>query len=69
MKISDLILALQEAHREHGDTLVTGGHFPGHPELTITGAGYAPAGPLPKSPPNPSQVDLPERFVLSWEDL
>ena len=69
MKISDLILILQEAQREHGDILVTGGHFPGHPELEITDASYAPPGPVPRSPPGCNQEDLPERFILSWEDL
>jgi hypothetical protein len=69
MKISQLISELQQAKSKHGDLLVTGAHIPGHPELTITGTGRVPAGPLQTASKGSEQEDLPERFLIEWEDF
>lgn len=68
MKISALILELQQIERKHGDMEVSGAHVPGHPELKIHGISYVQAGPLVTASPMNNQDDLPERALIEWKE-
>jgi hypothetical protein len=66
MNIRELIDELQKIQREHGDIHVSGGYAYGHPELTIHGISYEPAGPLASASPENNQR-LPERVFIEWK--
>ncbi len=67
MKISELIQRLQRTQRDHGDLHVSCAHVPGHPELTIHGVSYVPAGPLLTAAAGSRQDGLPERVLIEWK--
>ena len=67
MNITELIEELQKIQREHGDSHVSGINAGGHPEMTIHGISYEPAGPLESASPENNQC-LPERVLIEWKN-
>lgn len=66
MSISELISELGEIQREHGNIHVSGCYAYGHPELTLHGISYEPAGPRASAASENNQ-SLPERVLLEWK--
>ncbi len=66
MNITELIEELRKIEREHGDIHVSAVSAYGHPELTIHGISYEPAGPL-ESASHENNQTLPERVLLEMK--
>jgi len=67
MTITELISALQDVQRQHGDIDVSGIAGYGHPELTVESVTYEPSGPLESANPANGQERLPERVLIAWK--
>jgi len=67
MTITELISALQDVQRQHGDIDVSGIAGYGHPELTVESVAYEPSGPLESANPANGQERLPARVLIAWK--